>query len=312
MKSVALIAICAVLAATATGQFVHPVDWDEVTPVYDVPSFFDRFPSLRLAFITLGGLNSYPSIAGFETSTQANHMVAIVSHFTDGNGFCAGTLISQNYVLTNAHCVVGAYSAIVVAGATNLTNPNESTQQRFISTEFVVHPNWVRPEIDSLVDDVALIKLPQAVVLSDLVQPIRLPTVFQLTYTWEDFEGVMTGWGSRYIFSEQQAIYQESAVRRFTFANITSVFSCRLSFPTLLDSNTMFCAEPEDFTGSFCPNDGGSAYYITENDGQNTLVGLASFASSFGCSRSRAYLTHRIVDYLFWIVSMSDIELRFY
>lgn len=65
----------------------------------------------------------------------------------------------ENWILTASHCMDGANSVEVIAGAHNIRQ-DEPTQQRMVSTEYTVHEGWTNNLVEGF--DVTVIKLPQS------------------------------------------------------------------------------------------------------------------------------------------------------
>merc|ERR1712234_46188 len=112
------------------------------------------------------GIEGPPSkdriVGGFEA--EPNQWPWQVALFVDNAWFCGGSLISENYVLTAAHCVDGASYYDIMAGAHNVRESSE--------------PN-------SLSNDIALIELPSPITFNDYIKPSCLPSV----------RDTATGWG---------------------------------------------------------------------------------------------------------------------
>lgn len=96
--------LCALFGAVVANT-VGPLDWESVTPIWQSPGFLNNFPILRWIITRnpdrtngyiLGGLPASP--------TQFPWNVALLFHLEETNGFCGGTLITPEWVLTAAHC----------------------------------------------------------------------------------------------------------------------------------------------------------------------------------------------------------------
>lgn len=104
MKVIAI--ILAAVATLATVQAnVGPIVWAEVTPIWQAPAFLLNFPILR-RFLSrnIDENNGFIRSGTPAEEEQFPWVVGLIFHLEEINGFCGGTLITPDYVLTAAHC----------------------------------------------------------------------------------------------------------------------------------------------------------------------------------------------------------------
>nr|XP_014333254.1 PREDICTED: chymotrypsinogen B isoform X2 [Bos mutus] len=147
---------------------------------------------------------------------------------SSGFHFCGGSLISEDWVVTAAHCGVRK-GHLVVAGVSDQGSEEEAGQVLRVAEVFE-HPQW---DLRAVRNDVALLKLAAPARLSAAVAPVCLPSADTSFPTGSLC--TVTGWGkTRYNAFDtpdklQQAtlpILSNADCREFWGSKITDVMIC--------------------------------------------------------------------------------------
>ncbi|KAJ8942809.1 hypothetical protein NQ318_022823 [Aromia moschata] len=285
------------------------IDWSKVKPNLASldPVKNISHPSARI----IGGNEAEPNSRPFQVALARD----------DSNQFCSGLLISADWVLTAAHCMVGASRVFVILGAHRILQV-EPSQVVIISRDIILHPDF---DPATLKNDIALMRLSQSVAFNDVIQPVDLPST--LSGTFAGSSAVLSGWGqltqSHISLARTlqilplRVITNIACARTYGISSISLSVMCTSGYDCVIDNvdhrirlgkiwddmeltagscsaakNTWDCT----CNVGGCNGDGGSPLTV-----KNKLVGITSFISSQGCEAGSPTGYTRVSFYRRWI-----------
>lgn len=246
-------------------------------------------------------------VNGFSTYAGQFPWHAALYHRTSATSLeyvCGGSLISDTFVLTAAHCVqdgsreMNTKRVVIFLGLHDRNDFDPAMFQQLLVLEIytVSGGRWAK-----LRNDIALLELRSKVRYTDFVQPICIAASEVPVET----VGIVAGWG----MTEDGYLSQELKSSRMPIVRmIDCLMSDRDSFGHSLDSG-MICAGYLNGT-AVCNGDSGSGLIAELENGTWFLVGIVSFTARSRngsiCSPSGYGVFVDVQVYLPWIRNVTE------
>lgn len=173
MKATSLI-ILAIATAIVTANDDSMIDYSKVIPRQEVPGFWNGRKIQPIKNFHHKFDRDSRIVGGDEAERNAHpYQVGLLLVIMWWTSLCGGCLLSDNIVITAAHCLEDATTAQTIMGAHNIFTVEPTQQRQTVQREnFIMHPDY---DPVMLYNDVALLKLHRKVVFTKYVQPIQLP-----------------------------------------------------------------------------------------------------------------------------------------
>ena len=252
---------------------------------------------LCVALVSFVQADITPRIVGGEASSQTySWMVSLQT--LDGQHFCGGSLISNHWVVTAAHCTSGfsAEQIKVVVGIQNLNQPSEGETLN-VRTIYNHGEYYIPDELDN---DIALLRLDSDSVYS----PIATISESDFALVSEGELLTAIGWGALQnldpdLSDDELAALFPNALQEVELPLVSPSVCRDVYFGLFRQSDQPLCAGFEDGGKDSCQGDSGGPLIIYR-EGAPVLVGVVSWG--VGCGDQGYYGVYtNVSQYTKWL-----------
>ncbi|RSS61730.1 serine protease [Streptomyces sp. WAC07061] len=241
-----------------------------------------------------GGTPAQAIVGGNEASAGQYPYMAGLLLTNDRSLMCGGTLISDQWVLTAAHCVTWGSSPMPAPELTVLLGTVDRVTPEPTGKFYTVRTITIHRSFDSkvLANDIALVELTQKVQQSSYIQPVQLAPGTLSTQNLAGRELTATGWGTHEFGGPQSR-----RLHRVRLDAITNS-ACQAGAPRDKITSNQICTQ--DQGKGICQFDAGGP--LTYPDPYTSTPRLAAVISHTGaCGEAPPVINTFVPPYLTWI-----------
>ncbi|XP_055384409.1 transmembrane protease serine 9-like [Condylostylus longicornis] len=275
--------------------------------VYDRTHSVSLLPGSRPNKIDRCGFKTVELIiGGTDAKTREFPHMALLG-FTNGNEIrweCGGSLISERFILTAAHCMKTRLRdpKIIRVGDLNINSNDDEADPVDIKIEQIfLHPNY-KPKFRN--HDIALIKLSKNVIIDTYKRPACLPTLPDP----KSDKAIASGWGyNDSINTEGVDHLQKVTLEKFSEDECKKIYSMEsgLNRAYEISYKRQICVGSRNSTKDTCQGDSGGPLQILHSKEYCMweIIGITSFGAGCGTPEIPGVYT-RVYNYIDWIESI--------
>ncbi|XP_059480981.1 venom protease-like [Neocloeon triangulifer] len=261
------------------------------------------FPRIAV-FITHGeeaGVGEFPHMVllGYNYKSNSLNSGPTLTKGQNASWLCCGSLISERFVLTAAHCIEKEVPIVVRLGDLDWNSDDDGARPK----EFGVSKVHLHPKFDSwpkLRHDIGLVELKTAVPFNWLMQPACLPSPEE-TLEGSNQDLIVTGWGdTEFAALAATSMLMKAKLKPVPFRICNETFAKSLEGG--IKAEGQMCAfDPKGLSDACRGDSGGPLQLKMRNSQLFKVVGVTS--GGRGCG-GRPGLYTRVSGYIEWIESI--------
>lgn len=210
---------------------------------------------------------------------------------------CGGTLVSDRFVLTAAHCIRSQIGLpiLVRLGDLNLKRDDDGAKPVDYNIESIkIHPNY---KGSKKYNDIALLKLKKQVIFNKFIRP----TCLGFSSEFGPEKPIALGWGQTSFQGESSDNLLKVELQLFDNQKCIESYPKELRLPNGI-VDTQVCAGDLSGKNDTCYGDSGGPLLVTDrsNNCFFHIIGITSFGRACGLKDTPAIYT-RVSKYIDWI-----------